>query len=94
MTKDNIINATKYVGSDERMKELDEVLITGEIINSVPLLEFANEKSKNSKNANRLELQVEFLFMVRQINDKMLDVFTKFKVWVRTRTHINHPVEF
>ena len=31
MTKDNIINATKYIGSDERAKELDEVLITGEI---------------------------------------------------------------
>ena len=51
MTKDNIINATKYIGSDERAKELDEVLITGgDPLMSVPLLEFTlNEISKNSK---------------------------------------------
>ena len=50
MTKDNIINATKYIGSDERAKELDEVLITGGDPLMSTLLEFTlNEIRKIQK---------------------------------------------
>ena len=98
MTKENIINATKYIGSDERAKELDEVLITGgDPLMSVPLLEFTlNEIRKNSKNIKiiRVASRVPFHDPDR-INDKMLDVFTKFKNFrFELGTHINHPVEF
>ena len=55
MKKDNITNASKYIGSDERAIELDEVLITGgDPLMSVPLLEFTlQEIEKNAKNTQQ-----------------------------------------
>jgi len=98
MSKENIINATKYIGSEERASELDEVLITGgDPLMSVPLLEFTlSELQKNSKNIKIIRIASRVPFHdPERINDKMLEVFTKFKNFrFELGTHINHPVEF
>jgi len=98
MKKDNITNASKYIGSDERAIELDEVLITGgDPLMSVPLLEFTlQEIEKNAKNIKIIRIASRVPFHdPERINDKMLQVLSKFnKFRFELGTHINHPVEF
>ena len=98
MSKENISNATKYIGTEERANELDEVLITGgDPLMSVPLLEYTiNEITKNAKNIKIIRIASRVPFHdPERINDKMLDVFSKFKNFrFELGTHINHPVEF
>ena len=98
MSKDNIVNATKYIGSDERANELDEVLITGgDPLMSISLLEFTlKEIQKNAKNIKIIRIASRVPFHdPERINDKMLEVFTKFKKFrFELGTHVNHPVEF
>ncbi len=98
MSKDNIVNATKYIGSDERAKELDEVLITGgDPLMSTSLLEFTlKEIERNAKNIKIIRIASRVPFHdPERINDKMLEVFTKFNNFrFELGTHVNHPVEF
>ena len=98
MSKDNITNATKYIGTEERKKEVDEVLITGgDPLMSLPLLDFTlNELRKNAKNIKivRVASRVPFQDPIR-INDKMLEVFSSYKNFrFELGTHVNHPIEF
>ncbi len=98
MSKDNISNATKYMGSDERREELKEVLITGgDPLMSVPLLAFTlNEIKKNAPNIKivRIASRVPFHDPER-INNTMLEMFSDFSDFrLELGTHINHPVEF
>lgn len=98
MSKENIINATKYMGSEERKDELDEVLITGgDPLMSLPLLDFTLEQIiKNAKNIKiiRIASRVPFQDPLR-INEKMLEIFLKYSnLRFELGTHINHPVEF
>ena len=97
MSKDNIVNATKYIGSDERANELDEVLITGgDPLMSILFGIYTKRNSEKCKKHKNYQNQVEYLFMIqKEINDKMLEVFTKFKKFrFELGTHVNHPVEF
>ena len=98
MSKDNISNATKYMGSDERREELKEVLITGgDPLMSIPLLAFTlNEIKKNAPNIKivRIASRVPFHDPER-INNTMLEMFSDFSDFrLELGTHINHPVEF
>ena len=98
MTKDDITNATKYMGSDERREDLKEVLITGgDPLMSVPLLSYTlNEIKKNAPNINivRVASRVPFHDPER-INNAMLEVFSEYNNFrFELGTHINHPVEF
>ncbi len=98
MSKDNITNASKYIGSDERKENVDEVLITGgDPLMSLPLLDFTlNELKKFSKNIKiiRVASRVPFQDPMR-INDKMLEVFSSYKNFrFELGTHVNHPIEF
>ena len=98
MTKDNIINATKYMGSDERKKELDEILITGgDPLMSLPLLEFTLQQvEKNAPNIKTIRVASRVPFQdPDRINDKMLQVFSEFKNFrFELGTHVNHAIEF
>ena len=98
MTKDDITNATKYMGSDERREDLKEVLITGgDPLMSVPLLSYTlSEIKKNAPNINivRVASRVPFHDPER-INNAMLEVFSEYNNFrFELGTHINHPVEF
>jgi len=98
MSKDNIANATKYIGTEERKKEVDEVLITGgDPLMSLPLLDFTlSALTKNAKNIKivRVASRVPFQDPIR-INDKMLEVFSSYKNFrFELGTHVNHPIEF
>ncbi len=98
MSKENITNACKYIGSDERKENVDEVLITGgDPLMSLPLLDFTlNELRKFSKNIKiiRVASRVPFQDPIR-INDKMLEVFSSYKNFrFELGTHVNHPIEF
>ena len=98
MTKEDISNATKYMGSDERKKDLKEVLITGgDPLMSLPLLSYTLQEIK--KNAPNIEIvrvasRVPFHDPER-INNAMLEVFSEYNNFrFELGTHINHPVEF
>jgi len=98
MSKDNIKNATKYIGTEERKEEVDEILITGgDPLMSLPLLDFTlSELRKNAKNIKivRVASRVPFQDPIR-INDKMLEVFSSYKNFrFELGTHVNHPIEF
>ena len=83
MSKENIINATKYIGSDERKNELDEVLVTGgDPLMSIPLLEFTLKQiKKNAPNIKIIRLASRVPFQdPERINDRMLEVFSKLIV--------------
>lgn len=98
MNKDNISNATRYIGTDERREEVDEVLITGgDPLMSLPLLEFTlNQLKKNAENIKIVRIASRVPFQDPQrINDKMLDMFSRFKNFrFELGTHVNHPIEF
>ena len=98
MKKDDISNAAKYIGSEERHIELDEILITGgDPLMSLPLLDFTiNEIQKYATNIKIIRIASRVPFQdPSRINDKMLELFSKYK---KSRfelgTHINHPIEF
>ena len=98
MNKDDISNATKYIGTDERKKELKEVLITGgDPLMSLPLLSYTlGEIKKNAPNIKivRIASRVPFHDPER-INNAMLEVFSEYSNFrFELGTHINHPVEF
>lgn len=98
MQKDDITNAAKFMGTEERRKELDEVLITGgDPLMSLPLLDYTiNEISKYADNIKiiRVASRVPFQDPAR-INEKMLEIFSKNnKLRFELGTHINHPIEF
>ena len=98
MTKDDIINASKYIGSDERKIELDEILITGgDPLMSLPLLEFTLKQiEKNATNIKTIRLASRVPFQdPERINEKMLSVFSDFKKFrFELGTHVNHAIEF
>ncbi len=98
MKKEDIINASKFIGSDERKNNLKEVLITGgDPLMSIPLLSFTIDQiKKNSPNISIIRIASRVPFHdPERINDNMLEVFSKHKdLRFELGTHINHPVEF
>ncbi len=98
MSKENIINATKYIGSEERKNELDEVLITGgDPLMSIPLLEFTLKQiKKNASNIKIIRLASRVPFQdPERINDRILEVFSEIDgIRFELGTHVNHAVEF
>ena len=98
MRKDDITNAVKYIGSEERKNELDEILITGgDPLMSLPLLDFTiSEIKKFAKNIKIIRVASRVPFQdPSRINEKMLEIFSKNKEFrFELGTHINHPIEF
>jgi lysine 2,3-aminomutase len=98
MKKDDISNATKYIGADERKENLTEVLLTGgDPLMSLPLLDFTLEEiKKNASNIKIIRVASRVPFQdPERINEKMLEIFSKYKNFkFELGTHINHAVEF
>lgn len=98
MTKDNIVHASRYIGSEQLRDDIREVLITGgDPLMSLPLLKFTIENLvENAPNVTiiRIGSRVPFHDPAR-INEQMCELFSqypdlKFEIGV----NVNHAVEF
>ncbi|MCG8355200.1 MAG: radical SAM protein [Kiloniellales bacterium] len=98
MTRDDIVHAARYIGSEAQRGDLDEVLITGgDPLMSLPLLRFTFEAlESHAPNVRivRIGSRVPFQDPDR-INDAMLEMFASFKGFrFEIGVNVNHPVEF
>lgn len=98
MSKDDIVHASRYIGSEDLCGDIREVLITGgDPLMSLPLLKFTIENLvENAPNVRiiRIGSRVPFHDPAR-INEQMCEMFSqysdlKFEIGV----NVNHAVEF
>jgi lysine 2,3-aminomutase len=98
MKEEEIELATRYIGSDDINKDVDEVLITGgDPLMSLPLLRYTLDKiSQNCKNIKIIRIGSRVPFQSpEKINDKMLEMFSNFKNFrFELGINVNHPLEF
>jgi lysine 2,3-aminomutase len=98
LSDDQIELATKYFGSDDVYKDVDEVLITG----GDPLMSIKKLRTslynitQNAKNIKIIRIGTRVPFQdPDRINDNMLNLFDEFKEFrFEIGVNINHPIEF
>lgn len=98
MDEDEIVHATRYIGSEGIREDVDEVLITGgDPLMSQPLLAFTlSELERNAPNVRTIRIGTRVIFQdPRRVNASLLDIFARhpdfrFEIGV----NVNHPIEF
>jgi len=98
MGRDDIVLASRYIGSQQQRGSLDEVLITGgDPLMSLPLLEFTiSALQQNAPNIKIIRIGSRVIFQdPARVNDQLLGIFKKnpqfrFEIGL----NVNHPVEF
>ena len=98
MNKDQISHSTRYIGSKEVKKDVDEVLITGgDPLMSLPLLEYTlSELRNNAPNIKTIRIGTRVPVQdPKRINSKLIDIL-KFYDNFRYEFGVNicHPSEF
>lgn len=98
MTRDDIVHAARFIGSEDCRDDIREVLITGgDPLMSLPLLRFTIEQLRDhAPNVSivRIGSRVPFHDPDR-INDQMLEMFSEFDALrFELGINVNHPVEF
>ncbi len=98
MSNEQIVHATRYIGSNDLRDDIDEVLITGgDPLMSQPMLALTlSELRRNAPNVRTVRIGSRLIFQEpKKINADMMDIFGrypdfKFEVGV----NVNHPIEF
>lgn len=98
MSRDEILHATRYIGSPEVAADVNEVLITGgDPLMSLPLLEFTLDAlRRNASNIRIVRIGSRVPFQdPERINDAMLEIFARYTDFrFELGVNVNHPVEF
>jgi len=98
MTEDEIVHATRYIGSDTMCEDINEVLITGgDPLMSQPLLALTlSELERNAPNVRTVRVGSRVIFQdPRRINPNMLDIFARYPEFrFEIGVNVNHPIEF
>lgn len=98
MTEDEIVHATRYIGSEGLREDIDEVLITGgDPLMSLPLLALTlSELERNAPNVQTVRIGSRVIFQdPRRINDSMMDLFARYPNFrFEIGVNVNHPIEF
>jgi lysine 2,3-aminomutase len=98
LSEDDIDLATKYFGSEDLKKDVDEVLITGgDPLMSLPKLKETLNKIKiNAPNIKIIRIGTRVPFQdPRRVNDDMLNIFSTFRNFrFEIGINVNHPLEF
>lgn len=98
MNADEIVQATRYIGSEGMREDIDEVLITGgDPLMSQPLLALTlSELERNAPNVRTVRIGSRVIFQdPRRINANMLDIFARYPNFhFEIGVNVNHPSEF
>jgi len=98
MTAEDITHATRYIGSESRRDEIDEVLITGgDPLMSMPLLALTlSELQRNASNVRTVRIGSRVIFQdPRRINADLMAIFARYPDFrYEVGVNVNHPIEF
>lgn len=98
MSEDELVHATRYIGSEGIREDIDEVLITGgDPLMSQPLLALAlSELERNAPNVRTVRIGSRVIFQdPRRINTSMMDIFARHRNFrFEIGVNVNHPIEF
>ncbi|MGE5537983.1 MAG: radical SAM protein [Gemmatimonas sp.] len=98
MREDDIVHATRYIGSEALRDDVDEVLITGgDPLMSQPLLALTlSELERNAPNVRTVRIGSRVIFQdPRRINPDLLAIFSRYPNFrFEIGVNVNHPVEF
>jgi lysine 2,3-aminomutase len=98
MTEDEIVHATRYIGSEGLREDVDEVLITGgDPLMSQPLLALTlSELERNAPNVKTVRIGSRVIFQdPRRINASLMAIFARYPNFrFEIGVNVNHPTEF
>jgi lysine 2,3-aminomutase len=98
MGTEEIVHATRYIGSEGIREDIDEVLITGgDPLMSQPLLALTlSELERNAPNVRTVRIGSRVIFQdPRRINADMLAIFARYSNFrFEIGVNVNHPIEF
>lgn len=98
MKEDEIVHATRYIGSDGLRDDIDEVLITGgDPLMSQPLLALTlSELERNAPNVKTIRIGSRVVFQdPRRVNAELMAIFARYPGFrLEIGVNVNHPMEF
>ena len=98
MKEDEIVHATRYIGSDGLRDDIDEVLITGgDPLMSQPLLALTlSELERNAPNVRTVRIGSRVIFLdTRRVIPYLMAIFARYPHFrFEIGVNVNHPVEF
>jgi lysine 2,3-aminomutase len=98
MKEDEIVHATRYIGSEGLRDDIDEVLITGgDPLMSQPLLALTlSELERNASNVHTVRIGSRVIFQdPRRINANLMAIFARYPNFrFEIGVNVNHPIEF
>ncbi|MBV8535366.1 MAG: radical SAM protein [Alphaproteobacteria bacterium] len=98
MREEEIVHATRYIGSEALRDDIDEVLITGgDPLMSQPLLALTlSELERNAPNVRTVRIGSRVIFQdPRRINVDLMAIFSRYPNFrLEIGVNVNHPTEF